>query len=102
MAALNRLRVLLCVPKSVVDEAHAAVCGDIFTKVGSSVSRALCPKGSLCQQTASSFVRWTRRLGAHVVEGQFFSTSLCLKKSRHGARQCAECRSMHCCCVVLC
>lgn len=33
VAALNRLRVLLCVPKAVVDKAHGDVCGDIFTKV---------------------------------------------------------------------
>ncbi|GJP47634.1 hypothetical protein CLOM_g6814 [Closterium sp. NIES-68] len=33
VAALNRLRVLLCVPKSAVDQAHGDICGGIFTKV---------------------------------------------------------------------
>ncbi|CAI5464387.1 unnamed protein product [Closterium sp. Yama58-4] len=33
VAALNRLRVLLCVPKAAVDQAHGDICGGIFTKV---------------------------------------------------------------------
>ncbi|CAI5513105.1 unnamed protein product [Closterium sp. Naga37s-1] len=33
VSALNRLRVLLCVPKSAVDKAHGDICGGIFTKV---------------------------------------------------------------------
>lgn len=33
VAALLRLRVLLCVPKSVEEKAHADICGSIFTKV---------------------------------------------------------------------
>ncbi|CAM6105340.1 unnamed protein product [Calypogeia fissa] len=33
IAALLRLRVLLCIPKDTVDAAHASICGRIFTKV---------------------------------------------------------------------
>jgi len=36
VAALLRLRVLLCVPKSVEEKAHADICGSIFTKVHNS------------------------------------------------------------------
>eukprot|EP00850_Spirogloea_muscicola_P000344 SM000001S04746 [mRNA] locus=s1:1907659:1913549:- [translate_table: standard] len=33
LAALLRLRVLLCIPQSTVDDAHADICGKLFTKV---------------------------------------------------------------------
>lgn len=33
VAALLRLRVLLCVPKAAVDKAHAEICGGIFAKI---------------------------------------------------------------------
>ncbi|XP_026418125.1 protein TIC110, chloroplastic-like [Papaver somniferum] len=40
VAALLRLRVLLCIPQKTVEEAHAEICGSLFKKVAKEASSA--------------------------------------------------------------